>query len=197
MGNVGGDKAESTAARAATTHYRNLGAAIAVYLGGYLLILSLTGSFPSVLAGLGGGEAALTTLLGGSLLFATLVTIGGYAISSASAGRTVIASIVLIVVVVVALVAMVARTSGGFGGALVWFTLANPYAMVVLSTGAGWLLVRGARAGWASLLLVGGLVPLPALLVLAHIAAPLALAVELLASGIVGMLILAAGKPLR
>jgi hypothetical protein len=175
--------------------YRNLGAAIAVYLGAYLVIISLTGQLVATLAGIAGDD--LTTLLVGSLLFAVFVTVGGLTISTASIARTALASVVVLAFVGIAVASMVARVTGSFGGPVVAFTLANPFVMVVLGVGAGWLIVRRARVGWAALLLVGVLVPLPTLLASLGVASPLAAVVILLVSGIVGLLILAAGRPLR
>ena len=139
---------------------RALGSAVAVFLGGYILVQSLLGQLAPALAGYGGAGEVLF-LLGGQLAFALLAVVAGFFLAPTTVPRKLIASAIVIVGAIVTLVAQVARLTGGFGGIASNLTLGNALFMVALTVGAGWLIVRAARLGWFALLLALLLIPVP------------------------------------
>ena len=178
--------------------YRNLASAIAVFLGGYLLILALSGQLASALTGLFGARPGVIALLMGQLVFAALVVVAGLFLSTASAGRKLVASAIVVVIVVVYLLLEVAYLGGAIGGGIpLSMTLTNPYFMTVVAAGAGWLIVRGAKMGWLALLLAVVLIPLPFAFSNGNIGFEIAQTVLLLVSAVVGVVIVAVGRPLR
>lgn len=177
---------------------RALAGAIAVFLGGYLVLMGLHSQLPAGLAGFGGLPPEYTLLLALQLAFGVLVVIGGYFLVPAPAARKLIASGVLVVGVVLTLVMIGARLSGAVnGGVALSVSLANAYFMVTLVAGAGWLIVRSARVGWLALLSTVVLIPLPFAFSMAGIGAGISQIVLLLATLIVGVVIIAAGRPTR
>lgn len=178
--------------------YRNLASAVAVFLGGYLLVLALSGQLASFLTGQFGNRPGFIALLMGQLVFAALVVVAGFFLSTASAGRKLVASAIVAVVVVVELLLQVALLGGVIGGGIALpMTLANPYFMTVVAVGVGWLIVRGAKLGWLALLLAVVLIPLPLAFANGVIDFQFAGVIQLLVSAIVGVVIVAGGRPLR
>lgn len=183
----------------ATRPGRTLAGAVAVFLGGYLLVQSLGGQLVNNLAGFGAGDPALTAYLLFQLVFAVAAVVVGYLLAAGSASRKLVASVILVAGVVIVLAVQTARITGGLGplGQPASFTLANPYFMEALLVGAGWLIVRSAKAGWLSILLVLILIPVPFLFAIANIGFAISQIVLLLLVGIVGLVTIIAGRPLR
>lgn len=177
---------------------RSLASGIAVFLGGYLLLLALISPLVGALAGFTGSGPGYTALLLLQLGFALLVVIGGFWIAPAAAGRKVAASVLVLVVTVLVLVVSVARISGSLRlGQLPTFTFANPWFMAVLAVGAGWLIVRSARAGWLAVLLALVLSPLPFAFAIAGLDTAITQILMLTATLVAGLGILLAGRPGR
>lgn len=185
-------------AAAVALHPRGSAAAsaVAVFLGGYILVQSLTSPLASQLAGYGRTPDVLTLFIG-QLVFALVVVIVGFVLAPAPAARKLVASAIVVVGVIVTLVSLVARLTSGVGGIPLGVTLANQYFMVAVLVGAGWLIVRFARVGWLALLLTVILIPLPYAFAFAGLAAVPSQMILLVLTGIVGLVILFAGRPGR
>lgn len=149
--------------------------AAAVLAGSLLLLWSIVGPFimawAAIVPGLTfvpqvGTEAVPTVLLlwGAGV---ALVVAGLLATRGPLAGR--IAGAVVVVLGAVAVpVIMMMRTFGDLRlDPTATMVLGNPWALIVFAVGVGWLLARGARLGWLTLLAVVPLVPTPLQLVLA------------------------------
>jgi len=175
---------------------RALASAVAVFLGGYILVQSLLGQLAPALAGYGGAGEVLF-LLGSQLVFALLVVIAGFFLAPTTVPRKLIASAIVVVGAIVTLVSQVTRLSSGFGGIASNLTLGNAIFMVALTVGAGWLVVRSARFGWLALLAAFVLIPVPFLFVINGVAYGISQPISLLLFGIVGTGILIAGRPAR
>ena len=171
-------------------------AAVASYLGGYILVQSLVSPLATALSGYGAGPD-VAVLLGAQVLFALVVIIVGFVLAPASVTRKFIASLIVVIGVVVTLAVEVVRLTSGFGGMAGGMTLANPFFMVALTVGAGWLIVRYARLGWLALLLTAVLVPLPYAFAFAGATSVVSQMVLLVVLGIVGAVILLVGRPWR
>lgn len=187
-----------TAATAPVTAPRGnvLASAVAVYLGGYILVQSLSGQITPILAGYGGGTEYLPLVLG-QLLFALAVVIFGLFLAPASLALKLVASALVVVGSIIMLAVQVARITTGFGGIPASLTLANAYFVVALFVGAAWLIVRSAWVGWLSLLAAALLIPLPYLFAVNGVPTSISQPVLLVALGIVGAVILIAGRPRR
>lgn len=170
-----------------------LASAVALYLGGYLVLAALSSQLATALAGFGPGAEYLP-LFGGQFLFALLAVIVGLLLAPAAASRKIIAIVVVLVAVAVTLAATALRLTSGAGGVPLGVTLANPYFMTVLSLGAAWLIVRSARLGWLALLLAFVLIPLPFLFSLGGFSIAISQPVLLIITGVVGLVILVAGR---
>lgn len=177
--------------------YRSLAAAIAVYLGGYLLTPSLSGQLGFLVTGLS-GQSDLVVSFVLQAIFAAAVVVGGFLLVPAPIGLRLIAIAVVVVAIVVTIASQAARISGPMGAATVpmSLTVSNGYFMAALAVGGGWLLVRQARLGWLALLLVAVLVPLPFALTYANLGAGVVQLVSLGLSGAVLAAIVIAGRPL-
>ena len=175
---------------------RGLASAVAVYLGGYILVQSLTGQLAAALAGLGGLREVIGLLLG-QTLFGLLAVVVGLFLAPASAARKVLASVIVVAGVALTLASQAARLTTGFGGIPLSITLANAFFMVALLVGAGWLIVRSARLGWLALLAAFILIPLPYFFAFNGISSVISQVVLLVVLGIFGAVILVAGRPAR
>jgi hypothetical protein len=178
---------------------RALASAVAVYLGGYLILLAFSSQIALALSSLGNLPPTYTALLLAQLIFAVVVVVVGLFLAPASAGRKVIASAIVVAGVVIALVSVILRVTGGFAGAgvPVSLTVANTTFMTVLAVGAGWLIVRSATAGWLALLLALVLVPLPYVFALSGLESALIQFIALGVAAAIGAVIIWAGRPLR
>lgn len=192
---------------------RGLASAIAVFLGGYLMLASFAGTGITSVAmnlfasiddrpgvGIPVSYAVLAVLQFG---FALVVVVVGLLLGrGAVAGRlvgsalVVIGSLVLFLVLGARLSGMLRFPSGEAGLPFQMF-FANPWFSVVLVVGVAWLLGRRARLGWLSLIAVVVLIPLPAMFVLNGIEAGVIQIVMFAVSAIVGAGIIAAGRPWR
>jgi hypothetical protein len=170
--------------------------AVAVYLGGYIVVLALSNSLSASLAGYGAGLDVIALLLG-QLLFAVVVVIVGFCLAPAPTARKLVASVIVVVGVMATVATQTARLTTGFGGIPVGSTLANQFFMVTLAVGAGWLIVRFARLGWLALLLTVVLVPLPYAFSYMALTSGISQSVLFVLTGIVGAVILLAGRPGR
>lgn len=191
---------------------RNLASGIAVFLGGYLLLASLSSPLVTVamgvfagLAGRGapslpGGTAALLVL---QFLFAILVIVAGLLLGTGPlVGKLVGAIIVvggsLLTVTVTGLRLIgLLPIPGGREGIPFQAIFANSWFAIVLFVGVAWLLARRARRGWLALLATLILIPVPFSLALAGVEAGIQQIILLLLAAIIGVGIIVAGRPLR
>ena len=188
--------AEPTPVVAPAARDRALASAVAVFLGGYILVQSLLGQLAPALSGYGGGAEVLFLLLS-QLVFAVVVVIAGFFLAPTTAPRKLVASAIVVVGVIVTVVSQVARLSSGFGGIASNLTVGNAIFMVALTVGAGWLVVRSARLGWLALLAAFVLIPVPFLFAFNGVAYAISQPISLILFGIVGTGILLAGRPAR
>ena len=186
--------AEPTSVVVPAARGRALASAVAVFLGGYILVQSLLGQLAPALSGYGGGAEVLFLLLS-QLVFAVIVVIAGYFLAPTTVPRRLVASLIVVVGVIVTIVSQVARLSSGFGGIASNLTVGNAIFMVALTVGAGWLVVRSARLGWLALLAAVVLIPVPFLFAVNGVAYAISQPISLLLFGIVGTGILLAGRP--
>lgn len=181
----------------AERNYRTLASAIAVFLGGYLVILALSGELGLSVSGVAGNAPEVLALQLAQTIFAVAVVVAGLLLAPARVESRLMASAVVIVLAVVTIASQAARFSSGFGGIPGSMTLANGFFMGVLACGAAWLVVRSARAGWLVLLLVAVLIPMPYLFQVANVPAAFYQLAAFAMSGLIGAGIIIAGRPLR
>jgi hypothetical protein len=141
---------------ARTPDVRWLLALVTVSLGGYLLVLSLSGQFIQLFTGVQ-LEISYGVLLTLQLLFAVAVVVLGFFFAPAPLVRRGIASAIVVGIALLVVILQAVRLSTGFGAASVFvgFTLGDSFVMLSLALGAAWLVVR-MRPGlaFASLALV-------------------------------------------
>jgi hypothetical protein len=182
-----------------TVNYRTLASAIAVFLGGYLVVSALTGQLVVIVSGISSlpVEYALLTIT--QALFAVAVVVGGLMLAPAPIATRLLASAIVVVIVVVCAASAAARITGTFGsvGVPVSMTLANGYFMAVLAIGAAWLIVRSARMGWLAALATVVLIPIPYLFAVSGIPTGYMQLVALVLCALIGAGIVLAGRPLR
>lgn len=192
---------------------RGLASAVAVFLGGYLLLASFAGTqlmqvSLNLLAPLSGRPtldipAAYAVLVVLQFLFAIVVIVVGLTLGRGPAGGRLLASGLVVGGSLLTFVVLGARLSGllnfpgGQAGIPFQMLFANYWFSIVLVVGVAWLLTRGARLGWLSLLPVLLLVPLPVVFALNGIESAISTLVLYLVSGLVGAGIIAAGRPLQ
>lgn len=177
---------------------RLLASAIAVFLGGYLLISAVGGQLPIALSGYTGGGPELAVLLLLQLAFAVAVVLTGFFLAPGAVGLKLIASAIVVVGVTITVVILVARINGSISAGIpLLSTLANPYFMTVAVVGAAWLVVRSARLGWLALLATILLIPIPTLMTTMGVTFATAQILILFVAAIVGVGIIAAGRPAR
>lgn len=193
---------------------RSLASAIAVFLGGYLLLSVFTNgelsrvswnffasAFDRPSPELEPDQAALYVA---HSVFALAVVVAGLFLGRGPLIGRVVGSIIVVVGSIATFVVLGLQVvgglpfSGGRDGIPVQMVFANPWFATVLFVGVAWLLSRRARLGWLAILGVVVLVPLPMLLVqFAHISAGTSTLILLTLSGIIGAGIILAGRPLR
>lgn len=179
---------------------RNLRVAFAatlVFLGGYLVIASLTGQLTVTLTGLGPQNPALGVLLVLQFIFALLVVVAGLLVAPGAAAPKAIASAIVVVGIVIALALFAARISGALRLPRELNFVMNPYVFAVLIIGIAWLIVRRAGLGWLSLIGVVLLAVVAVAMVFAGIDGIVTQLVMLALSAVVGAGIIAAGRPWR
>lgn len=191
---------------------RTLAGAIAVFLGGYLLLLSFSSPLATVVAGMLSGVTGrpmsyFTPEMGllhvSQFLFAVVVVIAGLVLSVGSAAGRLVGAIVVTVGGIVTLLLLALRIVGispfptGRDAIPFQAVFGNPWFAVVLLVGIAWLLTRRAKLGWLVLLATLVLVPIPIALTIAGADAALVQIVMILLSGLVGAGIIAAGRPWR
>lgn len=172
-------------------------AAVVVFVGGYLVISTLSGQLPAALSGFIGNGMFVPGLLVSQFVFALIVVIVGLVGAVGSGVGKLIGSLVVVGSVVI-LVLTTMRLNGALRtGPEAMFLFANPWFMTVLLVGVAWLLVRRARLGWLALLGALVLSPVPWALVMAGVDSVLTQLLMLALSAIVGAGILLAGRPWR
>lgn len=192
---------------------RSLAGAVAVYLGGYLLLASLassqlTGVAMNMFGALAGRGLMSIPFSFGLLLvlqfaFAIVVVVAGLLLARGPLAGRLLGSAIVVVGSVVLLLFFGARLSGavdlpgGRAGIPFQAVLANPWSGVVLVVGIAWLLSRRARLGWLSLLGVLVLIPIPTALAFGGVDSGLTQITMFALSAVVGGGIIAAGRPLR
>lgn len=182
-----------------SVNYRTLASAITVFLGGYLLISSLSGQLGYSISSISRNPIELTAYLVLQALFALVVVVAGLLLAAAPMGMRLIAAVVVIASALIVLVTQAVTLTGSFGATAVPVraTFGNAHFMTLLAVGAGWLIVRRARVGWLALLAALILIPVPYLLVLSNVPSVITQIVSLTLSAVVGAGIIAAGRPLR
>jgi hypothetical protein len=190
-----------------------LAGAIAVFLGGYLLLLAFTGTRLGTVAAnaawfmvdgpeieLGVNEAQLTFA---QFLFALAVVVVGLFFSGGSLTRRVIGAAVVVVAALSTLVFIGVLISGAFplpgreAGTAIQAVFANPWFSVVLSVGFAWLLIRRVSIGWIALLGAVVLLVLPTMFTFNSVESATRSLVLFAVSAIVGAVIIGVGRPLR
>lgn len=191
---------------------RSLAAAIAVFLGGYLLLASFAGQLGmvswSIVAGITGRPspdipAATAMLLVLQFLFAIVVVVAGLILANGSAVGRLIGAILVLVGSLLTFTFIGLRISGfplfpgGREGIPFQAVFHNSWFAIVLVVGVAWLLARRAKLGWLSLLGTLVLIPVPTAFVYAGVESGVVQIVMFLLSGIVGAGIILAGRPWR
>lgn len=190
----------------------SLAGAIAVFLGGYLLLAGFTGflgqtalSLFATLGGRGGPSYPLATMVLSLLqfLFAIIVVVVGLFLARRSTTGTVLGVGVVIVGSLLTFVFLGLRYNGllpipgGQAGIPFNAVFVNSWFAIVFFVGVAWLLARGARLGWLAILASLILVPLPIAFTFANLESGVVQIVMFLLSGIVGAVIILAGRPFR
>jgi hypothetical protein len=169
-----------------------------VFVGGYLVLLSLSSQLVTQLAGFGSGSPAHTLFLLAQLAFAVVVVVVGLLGAPGHLAGKLLGAAIVVVGVPIVVLFLTVRISGLLRvGPESNFTIGNPWLMTVLLVGAAWLLARGARLGWLSLLGVVILSPIPYWLYAANLDAGFVPLVMFALTGLVGAGILLAGRPWR
>jgi hypothetical protein len=191
---------------------RPLAAAIAMFLGGYLLLASLGGQLSTVsmnLFALIMGRPvmiipeATVALFVLQFVFAIAVVVVGILLTGAPASRRLIATIIVVGGVLLTFVIIGLRLSGVIripreAGVVFQSIFSNPWFAVVLLVGVAWLLCRPAvGAGWLVLLATLVLVPVPAMLAFGGVDGGTTQLIMFALSGVVGAAIMLAGRPFR
>lgn len=190
----------------------SLAAAIAVFLGGYLLLAGFSGfltqtSF-ALLSGLVDRPSPtfplpLLVLSVLQFLFALIVVVVGLLIGRRSDTGALVGAIIVVVGSLLTFIVMGMRVNGllpfpgGRDGIPFQAVFANTWFAIVLFGGIAWLLARQARLGWLSLLGTLVLIPVPIALVFVNVESGVIQIVMYLLSGLVGAGIILAGRPLR
>lgn len=191
---------------------RTLAAAIAVFLGGYLLLNAFAGQLvvatSSALSGITGRPSpylpeTVVLLYVSQFLFALVVVVAGLLLADGALPRRLIGAAVVVVTSIVTLLLLALRISGitpfpgGRDGIPFQALFNNHWFAVVLFVGFAWLLTRHAKLGWLVLLATLVLIPTPTALYLAGADAAVVQIVMYLLSGLVGAGIILAGRPWR
>jgi hypothetical protein len=191
---------------------RNLASAIAVFLGGYLLLASFSGflgqtslSLFADLVGRGGPQYPVSIMVLAVLqfLFAMIVVIAGLLLGNGPAIGKLVGAIVVVVGNILTFVALGLWFNGLLpfpdGPADIPFraVFTNTWFAIVFFVGVAWLLSRRAGLGWLSLLGTLLLIPVPTALLFAGVESGAIQIVMYLICGIVGVGIILAGRPLR
>lgn len=189
-----------------------LAGAIAVFLGGYLLLVSLTGRITMVMQNftaqlVGRPQYDLTPgedgLYVAQFVFALVVVVVGLFLSGGSLASRLAGSILVVVVAVATLVMLGLSISGAVpfpgreAGVVFRSIFVNPWFSVVLSIGIAWLLARRPRLGWSALAGTVLLAILPTATQAGALDYGPRTLLLLAVSAVVGAGIIAAGRPLR
>ena len=191
---------------------RGLAGAIAVFLGGYLLLAGFSGflgqtslSLFANLSGRGGPEypAAIMALALLQFAFAMIVVVVGLILAGVSSTGKIIGAIVVVAGSILTFIGLglwlngILPLPGGPAGIPFRAVFTNTWFAIVLFGGIAWLLARRARVGWLSLLGTLVLIPTPIALQFANVESGIIQIVMYLLAGIVGAVIILAGRPLR
>ncbi|MEO5534248.1 MAG: hypothetical protein ABIR17_03870 [Pseudolysinimonas sp.] len=192
---------------------RSLASAIAVYLGGYLLLSVFTnGELSRVSGNLFGAvldrptpelQSDQVALYVAHSVFALAVVVAGLFLGRGPLVGRVVGSIIVVVGSTATFVVLGLRVTVGLpfptGRDAIPFDMvfANPWFATVLFVGVAWLLTRRARLGWLAIVGVVVLIPLPLWMAFAHISSGTSSLILLTLSAIVGAGIILAGRPLR
>ena len=177
--------------------WRWLLAGVIGILGGYLTISSFSGGLLNVISGIAQYDLELSAQIVLQGVFALAVTAFAYLVAPGPFPRRVIA-VVLFVVVAVAIVALLAaRYSGGLrlpGPA--FNVVLNPYWLVLLTGGLGWLIAAAARPiAYLSLLLTFIVMPLGFVFAINSISSGISTIVQLVLSLAIAIVILLVSRP--
>lgn len=152
----------TTTPDAAGSRARLLLSGVTIFLGVYLMLLSLVASsVVFALTGMMGTGPEEVVFLASGLVFAGLVVIAGILFAPAPSGTRVIAVVAFAVIAIIHVALTLVRMTTPFGDVETSVTIGNSYFMIMLAGGIAWLLVAGARMGWLALLPVGLLIPVP------------------------------------
>ncbi len=189
---------------------RSFASAITVFLGGYLLLASLSGQLPHVLRSMfasldrtGPDLPEIAPFLVLQYLFAIAVVVAGLLIGGGPRSWRIAGAVVVVVGSLFTAVFLGLRTAGLVGmtdpGARIPFLalLGNTWFAIVLIVGVGWLLSRRARRGWLSILATLILVPIPMALLLNDVEDAHLQLIMFGLSGLIGAGIIVAGGLLR
>jgi hypothetical protein len=190
----------------------SLAGAIAVFLGGYLLLAGFSGflgqtslSLFAALADRGGPQypASIMALAVLQFLFAMIVVVVGLLLAGVSATGKIVGTIVVVAGSILTFIGIGLWFNGllplpdGQAGIPFRAVFTNTWFAVVLFAGIAWLLARRPGIGWLSLLGTLILIPVPTALLFANVEGGVVQVVMYLLCGIVGAGIILAGRPLR
>ena len=188
----------------------SLAAAIAVFLGGYLLLAGFNGflgqtsiSLFATLADRPSPAYPLSFMVLASLqfVFALIVISVGLILGRVSAPAGTVGIAVVVIGSLLTFVFIGLRFNGllpfpgGRDGIPFNAVFTNSWFAIVLFVGAGWLIARGAKLGWLSILGTLVLIPLPIAFQFAGVENGIVQLVMYLLCGIVGAGIILAGRP--
>lgn len=191
---------------------RNLASAIAVFLGGYLLLAGFNGFLSqtsmSLFATLSdrGGPAYPAAIMALAILqfgFALVVVVAGLFLGNGPVTGKLVGAIVVVAGSLLTFIFLgmyfngLIDLPGGPAGVPFRAVFANTWFAIVLFGGIAWLLARQARVGWLSLLATLILIPIPTAMAFAGVETGIVQIIMYLLSGIVGAGIILAGRPLR
>lgn len=169
-----------------------------VFVGGYLVLLSLNSQLVTQLAGFGSRNSFFAVLLLAQLGVAVVVVVVGLLSTPGPLAGRLVGALVVVVGVPVVAALLTLRVSGALRFGFEWsFTVGNQWLVTTLLVGAAWLLARGARLGWLSLLAVVVLSPAPYLLFSSGVDSGTVPLVMYPLTALAGAGILLAGRPWR
>lgn len=177
--------------------------AVAVLLGGYLIVSSLTGSLAASLLPQDLFPPDAAALLLFQMILALIGVICALLVVPGSIGSKAVGILIVVVAVVVCVGSQMARLGGEVPAPLAILnqpgatTTANGYLMGLLGVGAAWLLVRRARLGWLTLIPALAMIVIPSALVIIDVPIGYVTIFSLVAASAIGLGVLAGGRPFR
>lgn len=173
-----------------------LAAGIAGITGGFVVVTTMAGQVPFLLAGRSGMRIEQGVLILAELGFGVAVVLAAYLLAPGPLPMRLIGAAVFAGGVVVTLAAGTLRMMGPLRGSPMSLYLLNPHGLLLLAGAAGWLLAAEARpTAYLALAPTVLVFPMTVLLIRADLASPLATAATLGLSLLIALGVLAVSKP--